>query len=172
MENEALFAFGECPWQDKKFFQKEVQLVKSLDSRPVVITDSGEWSFWFTPARLGDMVGITIYRQVWSEQLNSYRTYFLPPVFYGRKALLIKLLFGKKVICTELQAEPWGPKLLYDVPPEEQKKTMNLEQFRKNIAYAKRTGLNEFYLWGGEWWFWMKKEGYPEIWQEAKRLFM
>ena len=104
--------------------------------------------------------------------LNTYIYYPLPPVFYWRKAVLINKFFNKRVIVTELQAEPWGPKLLYDSPLKEQEKTMNLEQFKYNISFAKKTGLDEFYLWGGEWWYWLKeKQGKVEIWEEAKKLF-
>ena len=174
VENEPFFPFGVCPWVDKDFLKKEINLVKSLDplKRPVLISDSGEGSFWITAAKLGDIVGITMYEKVWLKELGIYYTHFFPPTFYGRKAQIIKKLFGKEVICVELQAEPWGPKLLYDSPIEEQEKTMNLEQFRKNINFAKKTGLKEFYLWGAEWWYWMKvKQNKPEIWDEAKKLF-
>ena len=100
------------------------------------------------------------------------RTYPFPPTFYWRKAQVINKLFHKEVICVELQTEPWGPKLLYDSPIEEQEKTMNLEQFKKNIEFAKKTGLSEFYLWGGEWWYWKKiKQNDFTIWNEAKKLF-
>ncbi len=72
-----------------------------------------------------------------------------------------------------MQAEPWGPTLLYDSPLEEQEKTMNLEQFRENIEFAKKTGFKEFYLWGAEWWHWMKeKQNKSEIWNEARKLFI
>jgi len=27
---------------------------------------------------------------------------------------------------------------------------------RANIDFAKRTGFNEIYVWGVEWWYWMK----------------
>ena len=174
VENEPFFPFGNCPWSDKDFLKKEVELVKSLDEqkRPVIISDSGEGSFWFQAARLGDIVGTTMYRKVWFHQLETYVTYPLPPVFYARKAKIIEKLFGKKVINVELQAEPWGPNLLYDSPLEEQEKTMNLEQFKKNIEFAKKTGFDTFYLWGAEWWYWMKMEqDQPEIWQEVKKLF-
>ena len=78
----------------------------------------------------------------------------------------------KKVICIELQAEPWNSKLFYDTTVERQEKSMNLNQFKDNIIYAKNTGLNEFYLWGAEWWFWLKETQHkPEIWDEAKKLF-
>ena len=174
VENEPFFPFGECQWKDKDFVEREINLVRTIDSqkRPIVFADSGEGSFWFTASKLGDIVGITIYKKVWFKELNTYVHYPLPPVFYWRKAVLIKKIFNKRVIVTELQAEPWGPKLLYDSPLKEQEKTMNLEQFKYNISFAKKTGLNEFYLWGGEWWYWLKeKQGKVEIWEEAKKLF-
>ncbi|MBZ9572294.1 beta-galactosidase [Patescibacteria group bacterium] len=175
IENEPFFPFGNCPWVDKKFLKKEINLVKSIDSknRPIVITDSGEGSFWIQAAIFGDIVGTTMYEKVWFRQVGIYIRYPFPPVFYWRKAQIIKKLFKKDVICIELQAEPWGPALLYDSPISEQEKTMNLEQFKKNIEFAKKTGLKKFYLWGGEWWHWMKvKQSRPEIWNEAKKLFI
>lgn len=173
VENEPFFPFGECPKTDQEFVEKEIDLVKSLDSsRPVVISDSGEGSFWFKAANLGDIVGITMYKKVWAKEIKRYVSYHFPAIFYYRKAQIIKKLFNKKVICIELQTEPWGPVLLYDLPLKEQQKTMNLEQFRKNIKFAKETGLDTFYLWGAEWWFWLKTEqNQAQIWQEAKKLF-
>ena len=174
IENEPFFPFGECPWVDKEFLKEEVELVKSLDKekRPVLISDSGEGSFWIQAAKIGDIVGTTMYRKVWVHQLGIYFTFPLPPNFYWRKAQIIKTFFAKRVICVELQAEPWGPRLLYDSPLEEQQKSMDLQKFQEVISFAGKTGLDEFYWWGGEWWFWMKeKQGQPEIWQEAKKLF-
>lgn len=188
VENEPFFPFGECPWVDKNFVKKEIELVKKLDfkSRPVVISDSGEGSFWIASAKLGDIVGATMYKKVWMsfpyfikknlpkniQEFGFYFNYPFPPTFYWRKAQIIKKFFGKKVIGVELQAEPWGPALLYDSPLKEQEKTMNLKQFKKNIEFAKKTGFDTFYLWGAEWWYWLKeKQGNSSIWNEAKKLF-
>ncbi len=174
VENEPFFPFGDCPWVDEEFLEEEINLVKSLDlkNRQVLISDSGEGSFWFAAAKMGDIVGSTMYKKVWFRQLGFYIHYPLPPVFYWRKANLIDKLFDKEVICVELQAEPWGPKLIQDISLTEQEKTMNLETFKENIEFAKKTGLDTFYLWGGEWWYWLKeKEQKPEIWQEAQKLF-
>ncbi|GAG64581.1 unnamed protein product, partial [marine sediment metagenome] len=116
--------------------------------------------------------GITMYRRVWSKEFKIYLTHIFPPTFYYRKALIINKIFGKEVICIELQAEPWGPKLSYDISLEEQEKSMDFNRFQKNINFAKKTGLKEFYLWGAEWWYWMKtKQNKLEIWEEAKKLF-
>ncbi len=172
IENEPFFPFGDCPWVDKGFLKQEIDLIKSIDTKPIIVSDSGEGSFWIQAGQLGDVVGTTMYKKVWFRQLKSYINYHFPGVFYWRKAQLIKGLFNKEVICVELQAEPWGPALLYHSPLEEQSKTMNLEQLKTNIAFAKTTGLKEFYLWGSEWWYWMKeKQGQPDIWNEAKKLF-
>ncbi len=177
VENEPLFKFGECPWYDKNFLKKEVELVKSLDStRQIIISDSGEQSMWLKVAKIGDIVGITMYRKAWVHITNDYGFYIdfpLPAISYWRKVQIIKKLFNKKVINVELQAEPWVRDVFADIPLKEQEKTMNLEQFSKNIEYAKATGLDEFYLWGAEWWYWMKKtQNRPEIWNEAKKLFI
>jgi len=188
VENEPFFPFGECPWVDKKFLEKEIELVKSLDSkkRPIVISDSGEGSLWINAARFGDVVGTTMYKKVWFSfywgkrilkivpgKFGFYISYPIPPVFYWRKAQYVQKIFDKKVIVVEFQAEPWGPKLLYDSPLEEQEKTMNLEQFRKNIEFTKKTGLDRFYLWGAEWMYWMKTEqNDPNLWNEARKLFI
>ena len=170
VENEPFFPFGNCPWFDFGFIKEEINYVRSLDpDSPVLVTESGELSPWVLAGFLGDKVGTTMYQKVYVSQLKSYLHYKLPPVFYWRKAQIIKKLFRKEVIVIELQAEPWGPKLLYDTSLEEQAKTMDLQQFRKKIEFAKKTGLKEFSLWGVEWWYWMKvQHNRPEIWNEAR----
>ena len=97
VENEPFFPFGECSWSDKDFLKKEIALVKSLDNRnrPVVISDSGEFSFWITAAALGDEVGATLHRKVWFKELNRYVQYPIPPIFYWRKAQIIDKFFLK-----------------------------------------------------------------------------
>src|SRR3989344_1743922 len=175
-ENEPLFKFGQCPWYGKDFLAKEVALIRSIDAtRPIIISDSGEQSLWFDVAKIGDIVSSTMYRKLWfgnQDGIGFYGSFPIPPVFYYRKAQLITYLFNKPVICGELQAEPWAYRLFVDVPLQEQEKTMNLIQFKKNIEYAKKTGFNEIYLWGTEWWYWLKTtQDKPEIWNEAKTLF-
>lgn len=184
IENEPLFQFGKCPIGDKEFLEREAELVRDLDDRPIIITDSGEWSFWFTTSRLADIPGATMYQRVWFSFPDFLKTLFLnkwngfyirypfPPRFYRAKADLINKIFSKETIITELQAEPWGPVLLYDLSIEDQRKTMDLEKFKEVIKFAKKSGFSKFYLWGGEWWYWMKTvQNDPLIWDEAKKLW-
>jgi len=171
VENEPLYPFGECALFGDEFLKQEIGTVKSFSSKPVVISDSGEYSLWFKAAKLGDVLGFTLYKNVWFKEIKRYITYPFPAVYYNRKAWLIKKIFNKASICVELQAEPWGPTLLYDSPLKEQAKSMDLQKLRKIIRFAKDTGTDTFYLWGAEWWYWMKeKQNQPEIWNEIKGL--
>jgi hypothetical protein len=179
VENEPLFRFGECPswyYKNDDLLKTEVNLVKALDpSRKIIISDSGERSNWFGAAKIGDIVGITMYRNAWTNVANvfGFSSYsFLEPLFYTKKSNVIKNSFDKDVICIELQAEPWASKPLMEAPIAEQLNSMNLDMFKENVQFAKLTGLKTFYFWGAEWWYWMKeKQGYPEIWNEARKLF-
>ena len=172
VENEPLFAFGNCPWIDQNFLKKEAALMRTLDSgkRPIVISDSGEASWWFKAASIGDIVGITMYRRVFFHELQTYVTYPIPPAFYRLKTKLIGLIFKKPVICGELQVEPWAANQIYDGAAGDAK-TMDIAQLKNNIVFAQRTGIDTFYLWGSEWWYWMKaKHGQPQYWEEIKTI--
>lgn len=170
VENEALFPFGLCPKPSPELLKKEVDIVHSLDSRPVVITDSGELSTWNRAADIGDILGVSMYRVAW----NNFFGYFyfpIPPSYYRRKAEAVTK-YASKIIVTELQAEPWGRLPLTELPLKEQYQSMNLVRFRSNINFARKTGLPEIYLWGVEWWYWLKeKHGNAVFWEEAKKLF-
>ena len=173
VENEPLLPFGKCPWRDFSFLQKEVNLVQLLDSDHKAYTsDSGELSLWLNAAYLGDKVAVTLYQKIWSGELSTYLSLPFPAVFYARKAWLIEKLFGKEVVVGELQVEPWVSKELKNATFYEQEKTMTLTQMQRNINFAKETGFDTFYLWGAEWWYWMKEtHNREEFWEEGKKLF-
>ncbi|HPC30376.1 MAG TPA: beta-galactosidase [Candidatus Pacearchaeota archaeon] len=175
VENEPFLKFGSCPWADENFVKKEVALVKQLDPKhPILITESGELSFWTKAAQIGDIVGFTTYRTVWQEQLQFYFSYnpWISPVYYYHRAELIKKFYHKNTIGVELQAEPWCPHSIMNATIEEQQKSMSLEQFKEAISFAQSTGIDTYYFWGTEWWYWMKvKQNHPEYWQEAQKLF-
>lgn len=153
-----------------------MELAKEIDpSRQIIVSDSGEQSDWKSAAEISDILGITTYRsnwpvgtKVWSH-FDSYT--FLSPETYKAKAQAIENEFGKKVICIELQAEPWASSDLMNAPITEQLNSMNAEMFNQSVDFAKQTGLDTFYFWGAEWWYWMKeKQNRPEIWDAAKNV--
>lgn len=173
IENEPLLKFGVCPKEDPALLDREISLVRNLDpSRPIVITDTGEFSAWLEAGKRADIIGSTMYRVI-HDPTFGYIRYPFPPVMYARKALWIRLWYPDvRVIFTEAQAEPWVTDLpISKHPLDTQYQTVNPEQFRKNIDYVRKTGFDEVYLWGAEWWYWLKIRGYPEIWNEARLIF-
>jgi hypothetical protein len=177
VENEPfLKSFGECPKLNKDFLDEEIALVRESDlgKRPIILTASGELSSWVQPASRANILGTTLYRIVWSDLLEKHFRYPIPPVFYYKRAQLTKLLTGiDRVIIIELQAEPWSHRMIYETSPEEQSKSMDLEKFKRIIEYTRQTGFDEAYLWGAEWWYWLKeKHNDNSLWQEAKKLWL
>lgn len=174
IENEPFLShFGDCPKLDKKFLDSEIALVRQLDSRPIIITDSGELSIWIPAARRADIFGITMYRDTYSKFLKRYIHYPITPGFFRFKKNITNIFAQpEKWIVIELQAEPWGPIPYQNLSQEDRDKTMNLQKFKDIINFSAQTGFKEFYLWGVEWWYWEKeRNNNPALWEEAKRLF-
>lgn len=171
VENEPLLSlFGVCPPPDKDFLVEEIKLVRSLDKRPIMITDSGELSFWLRTAGLSDILGTTVYHSVWNKYLGYWR-HIYPPAFYYWRAVLAKRQGNERVIVSELQAEPWGPgQGLTKLPWSEQTKHFGVKDFLANINLAQKAGFDEIYLWGAEWWYWLKLKGDDSFWQAAQSL--
>lgn len=171
VENEPLFnLFGKCPRGTKNFLEREINLVRSLDSRPILITDSGELSTWRKTAHLGDYFGTTIYRFVYNPNFG-YFIHFLPPSFYRLKTKLVSLK-KEKVIIAELQAEPWVKSgSILNTPLEEQKKLMGNRRIEGLLDFARKTGFSPAYIWGAEWWYWLREQEDDSAWQIGKKLW-
>lgn len=174
VENEPfLVFFGECPAFDRNFLDAEIALVRGLDpSRPVMTTDSGELSLWYAAASRADIFGTTMYRKIYKHGYG-YFTYPLGPNFFRFKEWYTRLLSDQEnFVVIELQGEPWANGWVANVSLEEQWRTMNADLLRENVEYAKRVGFPEIYLWGVEWWYWLKEnKDYPALWETAKELF-
>lgn len=173
LENEPLLDFGVCPPADRAFLKKEVAFVRSLTKKPIIITDSGELRPWVTPMKLGDIFGTTLYRVVENPLIGQF-VYPLKPWFYRIKSELVRNFFApqnQKTIIVELQAETWSNKTLPETPLEVQLANFSLQQFKDTANFAQKTGFDTIYLWGVEWWYYLRDRGHPEYLQYAKSLF-
>jgi hypothetical protein len=173
VENEPFLLFGICPKPDGNLLDSEIALVRRIDaSRKIITTDSGELSLWIQAAKRADIFGTTMYRNIYKEGWGYY-TYPIGPRFFRFKYGLINLWAGQEnAIVVELQAEPWIKGWTVQAPIEEQYKSMNAEKLQENVAYARKVGFPQIYLWGVEWWYWLKTEkNHPEVWDTAKVLF-
>lgn len=173
IENEPFLEFfGECQWTDEDFLKKEIELVKNMDERPVMVTESGELSTWMNGAKLADILGVSMYRNTWAKNWG-YFSYPLSPSYYYFKSKIVKLFTSvEKIINTELQVEPWAVKNDFkDVSLDEQFYSMDLSQVKQNIKFAKRAGIDEIYLWGVEWWWWLGIDhGEWSFWEYGKTI--
>lgn len=174
IENEPFFPhFGICPEPDEEFFKREIDLVKSLDPRPIIVSDTGELSTWWTSTKYADIFGTTMYRIVPHPDKTCCFTYLFPAWWYRKHANVLSH-FRKfdKLMVVELQTESWASqKFITEMTLEEAYQFMSPEQFRKNVQYARDSRIPEVYLWGAEWWRWLALQGHPEIWGEARKLF-
>lgn len=176
VENEPfleVFAYEHCGELDIPFLEKEIALVRKLDpSRPVLVTDSGNLGTWNGAYKRGDLFGTSVYVHFWNPELGQFRT-VLPPAAYRIKDNFMRVLHGEKPsLLIELSAEPWLLEPVVDVPLEVQFGRMNLEKFEDILAYAEKTRFEQQYLWGAEWWYWLKLRGHDEMWERGKRLFV
>lgn len=172
VENEPFinFQFGECQRFDKAVVSEEIGYVHLLDlNHKIIVTDSGELSTWKEASQAGDLFGTTIYRIVRTPKGMYWGYDWLPAAFYRYKAGF----WGVKMenfYVSELQAEPWfSDSDPNHTPITEQEKSMNVERLKKHFAYVEKIGVSRTYLWGVEWWYWMKdKQNDDRYWQIVK----
>jgi len=173
VENEPFLSFGECPELDKKFLESEIELVRLLDSsRPILLTDSGEFGRWVQASSRADIFGTTMYFQIYHNWLGQFR-YPLGPGFFRVKSRLADIIAGKKQkMVIEFQMEPWNKKQIYETGLDEQLAVFPENDFNKRIEFVKKTGFDTVYLWGVEWWWRLGvKHDNWGYWNKAKELF-
>lgn len=172
VENEPFLDFGQCEKLDVSLLDKEIAMVRSLDSEhKIMVTDSGELSIWLWAAKRADIFGTTVYRIIWSEKLGYFK-YPWPVRIFWLKAGLVRFFYpDKPIIVCEMQGEYWGPKQPYETPLELEMREFGILEFRAAAGYTKKIGFSEVYLWGAEWWYWLgKKHGNWTFWQEAQEI--
>jgi hypothetical protein len=176
VENEpylGVFAKDYCGELDEVFLEEEIALVRSLDpARPILVTDSGNLGTWSGAYKRGDAFGTSVYVYFWNPELGQFKT-VLPPWFYRAKEKVVSLIYGKKeTFLIELALEPWLLEPVQNVPVDVQYSRMDMDKFNEIIEYAKRTRYEKQYLWGGEWWYWLREQGHSEMWERSRELFV
>lgn len=177
VENEPFikFRFGACQRYRADLVAGEIALVRRLDpNHKIMITDSGELSFWRRAIKAGDIFGTTLYRIVRTPGGRIWTYDWLPAAHYRYKAKI----WGQdldQMFISELQAEPWftsnDPN---NTMVKVQEETMNPDRLLQHLNYAARIGAPRAYLWGVEWWYWMKVQNnddrYWNIVQERLKM--
>lgn len=141
-----------------EFLEQECSLVRSLDSREIVVNLWGNdvitRGLFSKASDLADIVGLDLY------YTQHLKTLFGKNFYGGPRAsndMLKKMIADspKPVWITELQAEPWEK----DEAGYRSKnpQSMNETELLKNIQRAQSLGIETSILWGAEYWIWKEK---------------
>lgn len=178
VENEPLFSFGKCGAMEiaRKDVLEEIAIVRNTDGRPILSQDSGEGGLWYPTYKMGDYLGISMYRRIWFDFWGIFlgrSFYFQYPLSYWTYKVKANVLHipMDRIIVTELQAEPWGPVTNSLLTQKQKDKTMSKTMFLSTFNYAQKTGFDKLYLWGVEWWYWEKTQNdNPYFWNTVKAI--
>ncbi len=169
VENEPFFPFGECPPPNAERYYREIELVRGLDSsHPIQGTVSGEQSIWAGRVKPLDVIGASLYRTVYVPVLG-HTTFPIPPFWYAVQGALANQ-FGARPIISELQLEPWFPPASELLTLEAKYQLFTEKEFARNVRFAQATGIDEVYVWGIEWWYFLKQNDRPQLWDTAREL--
>ncbi len=179
VENESFFDYyAACPGLTRELVLDEMSFVRGEErlrpeekQRPVLTTDSGEWSLWAGFSGKVDALGISVYRSVLTEWIGTLYHWYFTPMFYWRRAQIAAIWAGP-IYISEFQMEPWVLEAIENTTDEEQFKTLSLARMRESFQYSRQLGMPSVDFWGAEWWLWMKEQrNHPEFWEEAKMFF-
>ena len=174
IENEPfLSSFGICPDLNENLLREEINLARTLTEKTIMTTESGELSFWLKASKYPDVLGTTLYRRVLVSGTDVAINHIFPSWYYRARSNIALALRDNldSVIVAELQGEPWTTKGTANSTQEEIARTMNPEQFEKNIDFTENVGFPEIYWWGVEWWLYEKQRGNDYYWERARELF-
>ena len=104
VENEPYLSFGWSPLGEHPL-RREIELVRALDGRPIMLTDSADKGDWTRSSRWCDILGVNLYTKVWNGR--RYVDNNVPPSTYKNGIRRVSSSV-KEIIVSELQAEPWG----------------------------------------------------------------
>jgi hypothetical protein len=175
LENEAENNwFGSCRGSaaPRDRLQAEFDLIKKLDpNHPVYMSLSDEHGFPIGKPK-PDAYGFSIYRIVYSTntKIHFYTVYPITDWYHRLRATIIVHSQHRPVFIHEMQLEPWGSAATENLTIAEQNKSMSAAQIPKSMAFGRKTGIREQYLWGGEWWYWRKTHfNDASIWNAVKQ---
>ena len=177
LENEFfLSTFGKCTNFDRSRLETEFKFVKGLDPTHTVIISRSNNALGLPVGQpTPDEFGVSVYKRVWDSTItHRYFEYPFPAWFYASLAGAGQILTGKDMIIHELQAEPWTPtgQSILTASTAELNKSLDAKRLAGRFAYGEATGIRNIYLWGGEYWYYMKvKRNDDSLWEVAEQEY-
>jgi hypothetical protein len=147
-------SFGLNNTFSRKRLVTEFKMLRVSDPTRPIIMSLGNTVGYPLFAPKPDLFGTTIYLVQFEKGRYSPTKY--SPLYFRVRSWLVRLIGWRSLIIHELQAEPWGPKANWEMDDQEQARSMDSEQLKKCVAFARKSGIKYADLWGGEWWYWRK----------------
>ncbi len=161
VENEPLDPSG--PNKQKipfEFLHQEVELVKQLDQRPIIINLWGNdllaRGLFSQVEQLADVIGLDLYPRQFVKQIFG-RSFYRGPTHSQKQLKRLLAKSNKPIWLTELQAEPWekNEKNYFSANPG----SISPKKLAKNIRKAQQLPIKQILLWGFEYWWWQAQQG-------------
>ncbi|MBD3250234.1 MAG: hypothetical protein GF381_01520 [Candidatus Pacebacteria bacterium] len=153
------------------FLKKQIELVRQIDTRPVVINLWGNdllvRGLFNQVEPLADIIGLDLYPKQFLTQFFGKSFYRGPSQTAKQlKELLIKS--SRPIWITELQAEPWekDETAYLSANPG----SISPELVKKNFKWATQLPVEEIFLWGFEYWLWQAEQGNKDYLRVVKKL--
>ncbi|MGD9129497.1 MAG: endo-1,4-beta-xylanase [Candidatus Woesebacteria bacterium] len=140
--------------------KKEVDLVRSLDKRPIITNLWGnalsKRNLLPKLEKISDVLAIDLYYQQFFKKILG-KSFYIGPLDNQKKMSQLLVNCKKEVWVMELQAEPWEANqvdFLSDKP-----QSISPEKIKKFYQQASQLPVTTIMFWGFEYWFYQFKKG-------------
>ena len=142
------------------FLKEEVELVRKLDNRPIILTlwanDLESRQLFPKVSSISDVIGLDLYYKQFMKS-DKGRSFYEGPRTDDDYLREIVKTSPKEVIITELQAEPWEKDMKGYL--SKNPGSISPKLLEGNLKKASSLGVKEILLWGFEYWYYQKSQG-------------
>jgi hypothetical protein len=171
------FGWNATTWRiSESFLAEEVATVRAAaPGTPIVLTHAS-WlrtdRSWHTLLRYGDVLGQSVYTK---RQLGPWPWLYLFPYRLGPLSPHLPAQAraaarqGKALWITELQAEPFEKSGMDERHAPRAINGFTPGRLAENVTLARRAGATRVYLWGVEWWAFLRaRHGDGRLWEAGR----
>jgi hypothetical protein len=164
-----------------EFVERQIAVVRAADPgrRPIIVNYSA-WvsrdTGWQWILDHADVLGQSVYTK---RHIGLWSWLYVFPYRWGPLTVNLPRQVrhaserNRAVWITELQAEPFEQRGtdIRDLGSQEAR-SFSRYRLKANVDLARRSGVDRFYIWGVEWWAYLRDvRGEPELWDLGRTLF-
>jgi len=168
--------WGQDGFDIREIYQKEINLVKNLDKRPIIVSYGYKpWQkTFYSPDFPEDIVGLDFYSKlgIKIKHIPVYMDLYQYPFQTLRFKKDIDFIKSKdkQAWVMEIQAEPWDYKFIDLKNKKDIERTISPNCFMKNIQTIKKADIDKAFVWGVESWELLDKDYRKEFYRVLKEM--